>query len=138
MPRSACSPASTFTADHIGIWTSWLCVAHCLLTPVLLSMSAVLAHFLPSEEHVHRTLAVFIAFIGAVAIVRGFRRHRRRRVIALMAAGLAILFFTAFYGDLLPNHIVEVGVTFCGSLLMISAHRINHTFCKRCDCVPSA
>lgn len=138
MPKSSCGSPSALTADHLGIWTSWLCVAHCLLTPVLLSMSAVLAHCLPSEEHVHRTLAVFIALVGAVALMRGFRRHRRRRVIALMAAGLAILFFTAFYGDSLPNHVVEVTLTFCGSLLMISAHRINHTFCKRCDCAPPA
>jgi hypothetical protein len=36
--------------DRIGVWTSTLCVVHCLLTPVVLSPSAVSAHFLPSEE----------------------------------------------------------------------------------------
>ena len=39
--------------DQIGAWTSALCVIHCLLTPVLLSISAVSAHFLPSEERKH-------------------------------------------------------------------------------------
>ena len=120
--------------DQIGMWTSGLCIVHCLLTPVLLSMSAVFAHFLPSEEWVHRLLAVFIALVGAIALVRGFRRHRRRRVICLMAGGLACIFLAAFQGDRFHSHVAEIGVTFLGSLLMISAHRLNHTFCKDCAC----
>lgn len=116
------------------MWTSGLCVVHCLLTPILLSTSAVFVHFLPSEEWVHRLLAVFIALLGAIALVRGFRMHRRRRVIGLMLSGLACIVFAAYAGDRLPSHSAEVGITFLGSLLMISAHRINHTFCKDCSC----
>ena len=36
-----------FPVDQIGVWTSTTCVIHCLLTPVVLSISAVSAHFLP-------------------------------------------------------------------------------------------
>jgi hypothetical protein len=37
--------------DQIGAWTSALCVIHCLLIPVVLSISAVSAHFLlPKKE----------------------------------------------------------------------------------------
>lgn len=120
--------------DRIGIWTSALCVVHCLITPVLLSMSAVFVHFLPSEERVHRTLAIFIALIGCIALVRGFRMHRRVRVLGLMAAGLACIFFGAFQGDRLGAHWQEVLVTFIGSALMITSHRLNHTFCRDCAC----
>jgi hypothetical protein len=59
------SPTLVFPVDQIGVWTSTLCVVHCLLTPVVLSLSAVSAHFLPSEERTHRTLAVAIAALGA-------------------------------------------------------------------------
>jgi hypothetical protein len=48
-----------------------------------------------------------------------------------MAGGLACIFFAAFQGDRLPSHSAEVGVTLLGSLLMISAHRLNHTFLQR-------
>jgi hypothetical protein len=34
-----------FPVDQIGVWTSTLCVIHCLLTPVVLSLSTVSAHF---------------------------------------------------------------------------------------------
>jgi uncharacterized membrane protein YfcA len=130
--------SSAALPDQVGTWASALCVLHCLLTPVLLSLSTVFAHFLPSDEHVHRSLAACIAFIGAVALLRGFRLHRRKSVICLMAAGLACIFFGAFFGDRLPGHWVEVGVTFAGSLLMIRSHRLNHTFCGRCSCAGAA
>jgi len=134
-PQSRAAKTAPSPIDNLGIWTSGLCVVHCLLTPVLLSASAVFAHVLPSDEWVHRSLAVFIAFLGAIALVRGFRLHRKRRVIGLMAGGLGCVFFAAFQGDRLPGHVAEVGVTILGSVLMISAHRLNHTFCNDCECV---
>ena len=118
----------------MGVWASAACVVHCLLTPVLLSSSVVLAHFLPSEERTHRVLALTIAGIGVVALVRGFRRHRRVRVIGLMAGGLACISAAAFFGDNLPAHWMEVGITMVGSGLMIASHRLNHTFCRECFC----
>ena len=123
-----------FPVDQIGVWTSTLCVIHCLLTPVVLSLSTVSAHFLPSEERTHRTLAVVITALGAIALVKGYRRHRSWRVLALMAVGLAFIFGGAYWGDHLPSHAVKVLVTLIGSGFMIAAHRTNHTFCRDCSC----
>lgn len=120
--------------DQIGVWTSTACVIDCLLTPVVLSISAVSAHFLPSEEKTHRTLAVAIAALGAIALVRGFRRHRSSRVLVLMAVGLVFIFGGAYWGDRLPSHAEEILVTLIGSGFMIAAHRTNHTFCRDCSC----
>jgi hypothetical protein len=123
-----------FPVDRIGIWTSTLCVIHCLLTPVLFSLSAVSAHFLPSEERTHRTLAVAIAALGAIALVKGYRRHRSSRVLVLMVIGLLFILGGAYWGNHLPSHIAEVLVTLVGSGFMIAAHRTNHTFCRDCSC----
>jgi hypothetical protein len=128
------NPSRMFPVDQIGIWTSMLCVIHCLLTPVLLSLSAVSAHFLPSEERTHRTLAVAIAALGAIALVKGYRRHRSSRVLVLMAIGLIFIFGGAYWGNHLPSHIAEVLITLVGSGFMIAAHRTNHTFCRDCSC----
>jgi hypothetical protein len=121
-------------ADQIGVWTSALCVIHCLLTPVVLSISAVSAHFLPSEERTHRTLAVAIAALGAIALLKGYRQHRSSRVLSLMVVGLTFIFGGAWWGEHLPSHAAEVFVTLIGSGFMISAHRMNHTFCRDCSC----
>ena len=121
-----------FSADRLGIWASALCVVHCIVAPVLLSLSVVFARLLPGEAQTHRFLAVSVAALGAVALVNGFRTHGRRRILVLMAMGLACIFFGAFWSDLLPSHRFEVLVTLVGSVLMIVAHRMNHTFCQDC------
>jgi uncharacterized membrane protein YfcA len=121
-------------ADRLGIWTSALCVVHCLLTPVLISFSAVIAHFLPAEESIHRSLALFVALFGSIALILGFRKHRRSTVLFLMFGGLACIAGAAWFGDSLPSHAYEIAITFCGSALMIAAHRMNHTFCRSCEC----
>jgi peptidoglycan/LPS O-acetylase OafA/YrhL len=123
---------TNISADRLGIWASALCVVHCIVTPVLISLSAVIAHFMPGEERFHRGMAVGIAALGAIALIKGFRTHGRKRILALMAAGLACIFLGAFYGDRLPSHGYEVFVTLIGSALMITAHRMNHTFCQDC------
>ena len=126
--------ASRQWADRLGVWTSSLCVVHCVLTPVLISSSAVLAHFLPAEEKVHRSLALLVALFGAIALLVGFRKHGRRRILILMSAGLGCIAAAAWFGDKLPSHGYEVAITMVGSALMITAHRFNHTFCRSCEC----
>jgi MerC mercury resistance protein len=118
--------------DRVGIVTSALCFVHCVATPVVLSLSAVSSHFLPSEEHTHRVLAVFVTIVGALAIGSGYRTHRRKRVLAAVFLGLLLICSGAYFGDLLPNHVSEVAVTLAGSCCMIFAHRMNHTFCRNC------
>jgi hypothetical protein len=129
---STSSRVSAFSADKLGIWASTLCVVHCVVTPVLISVSAVFAHLIPGEEKTHRTLAIGVAALGAIALVKGFRTHGRRRILGLMVLGLGFIFAGAFYGDRLPSHGYEVAVTMTGSALMIWAHRMNHTFCSDC------
>jgi hypothetical protein len=51
-----------------------------------------------------------------------------------MVVGLVFIFGGAWWGDHLPSHSAEVFVTLIGSGFMISAHRMNHTFCRDCSC----
>jgi uncharacterized membrane protein YfcA len=83
---------------------------------------------------VHRNLALLVALFGAIALLVGFRRHGRRRILILMSAGLGSIAAGAWFGDKLPSHAYEVAITMVGSALMITTHRLNHTFCKSCEC----
>ncbi len=122
----------TGAIDRLGIIASTVCFIHCLVTPILFSLLAVYAHFLPSEEHTHRVLAVSVTLLGAIAILTGYRRHRKPSVLLFMGTGLLCICTGAFFGDSLPAHWMEVLVTFAGSCCLIVAHRKNHTFCRSC------
>jgi uncharacterized membrane protein YfcA len=119
--------------DRLGVIASTACVIHCLLAPIILSLLAVYAHFLPSEEHTHRVLAVLVTLLGALAIVTGYQRHKKPLVLLLMGAGLTLIFVGAFAGDRFHSHWSEVSITLAGSCCMIAAHRQNHTFCRNCE-----
>src|ERR1700735_5926514 len=77
--------------DRIGIVSAGLCFIHCVAPPVVLSLPAVSSHFIPSEEHTHRLLAVFVTIVGATAIGFGYRRHRRKRVLGAASLGLGLI-----------------------------------------------
>ena len=119
-------------ADRAGIAASALCFVHCLATPILLSLSAVYVHFLPSEERTHRILAIGVTLIGVTALGLGYRRHKRKTSLIVAGIGVILIFMGAFFGDKLPAHWQEVVITLAGSCCMIAAHRLNRTFCNSC------
>src|SRR5215813_9152733 len=121
-------------ADRLGIIASAVCFLHCIATPIVISFAAVWAHYIPSEERFHRTLAILVTAVGGFAILAGYRQHKRKRVLLLMASGLICISVGAWWGDRLPSHIAEVTITLIGSCLMIMDHLNNHTFCKNCAC----
>ncbi len=125
--------SSSFSADNLGIWASALCVVHCVVTPVLISMSVLLARLIPGEERTHRALAMGDCGAGRNCAATRFRIHGRWRVLGLMVLGLGFIFAGAFFAAWLPSHGYEVAVTMTGSVLMICAHRMNHTFCRDCE-----
>jgi Na+-driven multidrug efflux pump len=133
MSQSNERPTFSMHADRLGIIASVLCFIHCVLAPVVVSLLAVGAHYLPSEEKVHRILAVCVAALGSLAIFSGYRRHRRSRVLLLMSSGLFLILVGAYLGNRLPSHLTEVAVTMTGSCLMIAGHFFNHTFCRNCE-----
>ena len=79
-------------------------------------------------------LALLIALLGAIALVQGYRKHRKTRVPSLMAIGLVRIFSGTWWGDRLPSHLIEVCITLIGSGFMIAAHFADHTFCRNCSC----
>lgn len=72
--------------------------------------------------------------LGALALIKGFRIHRRIRGLIFMSVGLTSIFAGSYWGDRLPSHRAEMFVMFAGSCFMIAAHRLNHTFCNVCKC----
>jgi MerC mercury resistance protein len=118
--------------DAIGVGASTLCAIHCLLLPIVLSFAPTLAHFVPGTEAVHRTLAYLLAAVGLIAFWNGYKVHRRRVVLLLLAIGILAITVGAYADSLLSNHTWEVLITVAGSLFLIVAHSLNRTLCRSC------
>jgi hypothetical protein len=118
--------------DVLGISASTVCAVHCIVTPLLLGLLPAFAAYLPGDESVHSILACGVAAFGTLALVTGFRRHRRAAVLLLMFAGLAVIFFVSFFADVFPSCEWEAPLMVVGSALMIAAHYRNGSFCLAC------
>ncbi len=129
---NAASRARLF--DKWGTIASLACVVHCIATPILFSVFAVAAQIVPTEQHTHRVLAVPVCLLGLFAMRSGFKRHARLAPTLLMIVGLSLILATAWWGDKIPSHWAEAGITITGSIFMIAAHRMNHVLCKSCSC----
>ena len=120
------------TWDAIGIGASTLCAIHCLALPFILAFAPAVAHFLPGDEIVHRTLACSLTAVGLAAFRAGYKVHRKKIVLVMLTAGIAAVSAGAYAGHLLPSHQWEIGITLLGGAFLISAHLLNRTLCRSC------
>jgi len=119
-------------SDFIGIGLSLLCLIHCLALPVLIAFAPAILHNLPGDDLTHRSLAVAIALVGFLAFRSGYRVHRRRRVLVAFVAGLVLVSIAALLGDQVLTGYGEATITVCGGILLVTAHLVNHSFCRSC------
>jgi hypothetical protein len=118
--------------DTIGVGASTLCLIHCVLTPIALSLAPVLSEFLPGDTAVHRVVIALVVAIGLLAFIPGYRKHRKFIVFLPMVAGVWAIGLGAF-GASFMGPLADKCITILGSTLVITAHGLNRTFCKYCD-----
>jgi len=110
-----------------------ICIVHCLAMPMLVALLPVLGlrGMLGGINEQLITLAVLP--LCALAIVPGFLKHGRKRVVVMMLAGMACVLFGSFAAD----HVIQLGaetpVVVLGSLLLAAAGLLNIrlTACKQ-------
>ena len=123
---------SLLEMDAFGACVSGLCLVHCVAMPLILAFAPTLAHLVPGDELVHHVLAFLVVGAGVPSFLAGVRKHKRRRVLAVGFAGIAVILGALAFGDRFNSHAAEISVTMLGSLLLTMAHLANRTFCRRC------
>lgn len=118
-------------ADLAGAAASGVCMVHCLLTPLLISFFPGLIPYLPGDAGFHRMLAIGIVLLGALAFIPGYRVHRRRSLLVLIGGGITLILLVAWQSAKI-DEAHELLLSIPGSLMLIGAHLLNHTFCRQC------
>ncbi len=117
-------------ADLAGAAASTLCLIHCLLTPVAIGFFPAVFAYLPGDTTFHRLLAAILVLVGAVSFIPGYRLHRRKPILAMIATGIPLILIVAWKGDSLGWE--ELVFSVAGSLLLVAAHLLNRSFCHQC------
>jgi hypothetical protein len=124
---------SPLQLDNLGACVSSLCLVHCVCMPLLLAFAPTLAHVIPGDELTHRLLGLLVVSAGVPSFWIGYRKHRKKRVLAAGLAGIGLVLGALATGDRFNSHAAEIAVTMLGSLVLTTAHLANKTFCRRCS-----
>lgn len=125
--------------DLVGATVSGLCIIHCIALPIcLLLLPALGAYTEALDGHTHNILLVLVVGAAGLSFIPGYRVHKHAMPAALAIAGILALCFAAYlshhgHGSCADHHNSwEPYVAITGSSLLILAHWVNHTKCKKC------
>jgi hypothetical protein len=113
-------PRAASLLDRLAIGLSGLCLLHCMAGFVLLSLFALTGDWLDHRVHV---VGLLLAMpLAAVALWRGWRRHRQIGIGLLGVAGLLVMAASLLvaHGDM-----AEMLVSMAGVSLLALAHWRN-------------
>lgn len=111
-------------ADRLGATASFLCAIHCAALPFVIALLPVLGLSFLADHRFEAGFVAFASVLASLALISGYRRHRRRLPLLLAVPGLVLLLLgvTFLHGNTPLLHSVLVT---CGGLLVASAHFVN-------------
>lgn len=113
---------------------SFLCVAHCLLVPLLVLLMPVVASLPVADEGFHQLLVWAVLPSSLLALTLGCRKHRHWQVLAFGGFGLLLLVGSALFGHDLLGELGEKLGTVIASGFIAASHLKNYRLCKKSLC----
>lgn len=116
--------------DQAGIGASFLCVLHCLLTPLLVTALPALA---ATEHQTHSVFAVIILLLGMLAFIPGYLKHKNKSIPVFGITGVSMIILGAILPEMENAEIIETSLVIVGGMTLISAHLRNAYWCRFCS-----
>lgn len=116
--------------DKAAVALSGLCLLHCLLLPVIITLLPFLDRF--SDRHLHAEILIIVLPVSLIALTLGFRRHADKRVVGLGIAGLLLLLVGATLAHNLFGVVADRMLTIAGSVILALAHYRNSRLSRGC------
>lgn len=111
-------------ADRVGAAASLLCAVHCAALPFVLTLLPLLGLDFLAGHAFERGFVLFAGTLASVALVVGYRRHRRRLPLLLALPGLLLL-VAGISVDLDTAVIAHSVMVTAGGTLLACAHLVN-------------
>jgi hypothetical protein len=123
----------TYFTDKLAVFTSALCIAHCLLFPVLAVLVPSFLILGLNSENFHLWMVVFTIPVSLYALSMGFKKHARGSIFTIGVFGLSCLTCAFVLGGSILGEIGEKSMTTIGALLITYAHIKNFKSCQDHD-----
>lgn len=120
-----------FDLDKAGAGASFLCALHCTVMPFFTTLFPLVGVSFLAEEWIEWLLIGISALLGIGSLCMGHREHRRKRALAILSFGLALIVL----GRIAEEREMEgIGVPFVvvGGFTIAAAHILNRKLCLSC------
>ena len=123
------------TLDKFGILLSGVCMLHCLIAPVLVTLVPILSINVFVEHFLFHTLMLWLVIpTSVIALFLGCRKHKKLAIVGTGALGITVLLFFAIFGHDLFSEVGEkIGITI-GGLIVAFSHYLNYKACQSITC----
>lgn len=121
--------------DKFAILLSGVCLLHCLVAPVLVTLLPIITMSAFVEDLLfHQMMLWLVLPTSVVALFLGCRKHKRVSIAGTGALGMAILVAVAFFGHEWFGITGEKVVTTSGGLVLAISHFLNFKACQSVTC----
>jgi len=121
--------------DKLGIILSSVCLVHCLITPVAVTMLPIISLNTFVEDLLFHQLMLWIVLPTSVAaLFLGCRKHKKIAIAGTGIIGMAILILVAAYGHDVFGEAGEKVATSIGGLILALSHYLNYRACQNITC----
>ncbi|MFT5571479.1 MAG: hypothetical protein ACI9FR_000393 [Cryomorphaceae bacterium] len=123
------------TLDQFAIMLSGVCLVHCLVTPILITLLPIISMSAMVEDLVFHKLMLWLVLpTSCVALFLGCRQHKLYSIAVTGALGLGILIAVAFLGHQCFGIGGEKIATVVGGLVLAASHYLNFRACQNVSC----
>lgn len=120
VPKGFALPVNRDQLDRLAIGLSSLCVAHCVVSSIILAVMASAGGLL-LHPLIHEVGLMLAIILGLVGLGRGALAHGARLPVGLGLAGLGLMGFALTQ----PHDGSEAFFTICGATLLALGHYLN-------------
>ena len=126
---------SSTSLDKFAVLLSGVCVVHCLLTPVLITLLPIISLSAFAEDLLfHQLMLWFVLPTSCIALFIGCRKHRNPAILASGIIGMLMLVVIAFYGHDLFSSWGEKVATSTAGMILACSHILNYRACQKLIC----
>lgn len=123
------------TLDKFAILLSGVCLVHCLLTPVLITLLPIISSSTFMEDVLFHQLMLWAVLpTSFIALFLGCRKHKQFMIAGTGAIGICILVAVAFFGHEWFGISGEKIATSIGGLVLALSHYLNYRACQNTTC----
>lgn len=120
--------------DRLAIAFSAVCLVHCLLLPLSVTLVPILGLHLIGHGAFHDLMLIVVLPTSLAAFGLGCRRHGQGSVAWIGGLGLAMLVVASLAVDTVWGAEAERHLTMAGGIVLAAAHVLNFRYCRRADC----